>query len=233
MKMLSVLIIVSIGAIMFLLWSGRVASQPGTGKPEAEGMEIKLPPASQKGNVSLEETLAKRRSVRSYKPDALTAEQIGQLLWAANGLNADPKSRANRTVPSAGALYPMEVYCLTAEGFYLYLPASHSLRLIKKGDLRQALAKAALGQASVAGAPLVIVITGNYAKCAVKYKDRAPRYVHIEAGHIGQNIHLEAVALGLGSVPVGAFDDDKVKEILRLPEAETPLYIIPVGYPAK
>jgi len=195
--------------------------------------EIKLPNAKIAGKVSLEEALSKRRSVRRFEEKDLTIEEIGQLLWAGCGLNADVKKRANRTAPSAGAIYPMQVYSITKDGFYRYIIETHSLKLIKKGDLRQGLSESALGQECVEIAPLSIIITGDYQKCAVKYKERAERYVHIEAGHIAENIHLQAAALNMGSVPVGAFDDNALKKLLELSEKETPLYIIPIGYPAK
>lgn len=195
--------------------------------------EIKLPPPQKSSKISLEEALAKRRSTRKFDSKELTMEEIGQLLWAADGLNADAKVRTNRTAPSAGAIYPMELYAVTKEGVYHYALESHSLKLIKKGEQRTALAKASLGQKCVETAPLNIIITGNIEKCAHKYKERATRYVDIEAGHIAQNIHLQTVALTLGSVPVGAFDDDEVKKVLQIPEPEIPLYIIPVGHPQK
>lgn len=197
-------------------------------KDNKDAEEIKLPPPELKGKVSLEEVLSLRRSIREYQNKELTLEQIGQLLWAANG-----KNKFRRTVPSAGALYPMEVYAVYKEGVYHYQTNNHSLKLVKKGDVRADLAKAALGQEWVRLAPLSIVITGNYEKCARRYRERAERYVHIEAGHIGQNIYLQAVTLGLGTVAVGAFYDEEVKKVLKLPEKETPLYIFPIGYPAE
>ncbi|MBI4833829.1 MAG: SagB/ThcOx family dehydrogenase [Planctomycetes bacterium] len=195
--------------------------------------EIKLPAPVKKGKLSLEETLSLRRSVRTFKDEALTDTQIGQILWAADGLSAPVETRANRTAPSAGAIYPVELYAVTKDGIYKYNLVSHSLKLIEAGDNREELSKACLGQGCVKSAPLSIIISGDYKKCSGKYRDRAQRYVDIEAGHIAQNIHLQAVALELGSVPVGAFQDDQVKALLNLPDNEYPVYIIPVGHPKK
>ncbi len=190
--------------------------------------EIKLPQVKIKGNVSVEETLNKRRSVREFKKDNLSLEQLSQLLWAAQGITE--KRRGFRTAPSAGALYPMEVYLLSPEGFYRYIPASHSLVIIDQKDLRPPLSEAAFSQDSVALAQADFVICAVYDKITVRYGERGIRYAHIEAGHIAQNIHLQAVALGLGSVPIGAFDDAAVKKLLGLSKECQPLYIIPIGY---
>jgi len=191
--------------------------------------EIKLPQVKIKGNVSVEETLNKRRSVREFKKDNLSLEQLSQLLWAAQGITE--KRRGFRTAPSAGALYPMEIYLLNPDGLYRYIPASHSLEDVDQKDLRRSLSEAALLQNSVVQAQVDFVICAVYDRITVRYGERGIRYAHIEAGHIAQNIHLQAVALGLGSVPIGAFDDGAVKKLLNLPKGCEPLYIIPVGYP--
>jgi len=205
---------------------------PGCGQAGGGGSAeaIALPPPQLKGEVSVEETMARRRSVRRFEERALTQAQIGQLAWAAQGITE--LERGLRTAPSAGALYPLELYLLTAEGVFRYSPDGHRLLTLSKEDTRQELAGAALNQRSVAGAALDFVITGVYQRTRVKYGARAELYVHLEAGHVAQNIHLQAVALGLGSVSVGAFEDAKVSRLLGLAEEERPLYIIPVGYPA-
>jgi len=195
----------------------------------AQIKEVQLPQPAIKGRVSLEEAIAKRRSQRSFTSKRLNSEQIGQLLWAAQGITGK-KLRVFRSAPSAGALYPMEIYALTGEGFYHYIPEKHALEVLKETDLRKELSKVALSQSSVKQAVLSIVICAVYERVTSKYAERGKRYVLIEAGHIAQNIHLQAVALGLGSVPVGAFDDAAVKKILNLPQEHEPLYIIPVGY---
>ena len=188
-----------------------------------------LPQPNPKGTVSVEEALARRRSIRSFSKEKLTAEGISQLLWAAQGVTQE--ETGFRTAPSAGALYPLEVYLVTEDGLFHYIPQGHRLETLKDSDLRGQLSRAALGQSSVRDAAADIVVTAIYSRTTRKYGRRGERYVHIEAGHLGQNIHLQAVALGLNSVSVGAFYDDQVKKVLSLPKEEVPLYIIPVGHP--
>ena len=190
---------------------------------------MKLPPPKKKGTTSLEETLEKRRSKRKFVPMRLSEEHISQLLWAAQGT----LQRGFRTAPSAGGLYPLEIYVVTKEGVYHYIPQSHELEQTVKGDILPQLTEAALGVECVLEAPINIVIAAEYQRAGRRYGERAARYVCIEVGHVAQNIHLQAVALRLGSVPIGAFDDDQVHKILALPEEQRPLYIIPVGYPAE
>lgn len=193
----------------------------------AEAEVVPLPQPQTRGRVSLEEAIAARRSIREFLPDPLTAEQLSQLLWAMQGVTSRSGQRA---APSAGALYPLETYVVTAEGCFHYEPARHRLKRRSREDLRPALARAALGQAQVSGAPAVLVVAAVYARTEKKYgADRGHRYVHIEAGHAAQNALLEAAALGLAAVPVGAFDDDRVRGVLGLGKGETPLYLIPVG----
>lgn len=200
----------------------------------ARAQEVRLPPPAQDGKVSLERCLATRRSVRSFREDALRLAEVSQLLWAAQGITGGQRLR---TAPSAGALYPLEVYVLAgrveslAAGVYRYRPEAHALLRVAQEDRRAALAEAALGQQFIAQAPAVFVIAGVYERTAQRYGERAPRYVHIEAGHAGQNICLQAVALGLGSVPVGAFRDPEVKRVVGMAGEEAPLYILPVGRP--
>jgi SagB-type dehydrogenase family enzyme len=190
---------------------------------------LQLPEPRLKGTLSLEEALAGRRSLREYADAPLTLEEIGQLLWAAQGIT-DPAGY--RTAPSAGALYPLEVYVVIPEGVYHYAPAGHRLQRCLQGDLRPALFAAALRQEAVLEAPAVFVIAAEYERTAAKYgRERTPRYVHLEAGHAAQNLLLQAEALGLGAVPIGAFIDEQVKEALALPKSFQPLYLIPVGRP--
>lgn len=194
----------------------------------------KLPAPNRKGNISVEEAILLRTSVRRFKPDKLTLQQLSQLLWSAQGKTAD-----SRTVPSAGATYPIQLYIVIgdnrveglAEGVYLYHSESHSLSLHSKGDLRLELSDASLGQHCVQTAPLDMVVCASYIRTTGHYGERGYRYVHMEAGHLGQNVSLQAVALGLGSVMVGAFDDERVGSVLSLPGQIKPLYIIPVGVP--
>ena len=192
--------------------------------------EMTLPSAKTTGQMSLEEAIQKRKSVRKYSPKELTVEQVAQILWAANGANPRTKNFIARNVPSAGGVFPMTVYLLDKNGVYRYQPLNHSLALVKEGDKRKELTEAAFGQGFIKQVPVNLVITADVAKCAQRYGERAQRYTDIEAGHIGQNVSLQAVSLGLGTVMVGAFNDEAVKDVLAIPANESPLYIIPVGY---
>ncbi|HET7091386.1 MAG TPA: SagB/ThcOx family dehydrogenase [Anaerolineae bacterium] len=200
-------------------------SMTGTPLPQA----IALPTPQLKGRLTLEEALALRRSVRDFSDTPLTLAELGQLLWAGQGVT---HPAGLRTAPSAGALYPLEVYAVMREGVYHYEPETHRLTVQIQGDVRQALHEAALRQEAVLNAPAVIVIAAVYARTTQKYgEERSPRYVHLEAGHAAQNVLLQAVALDLGAVPIGAFWDDQVKQVLALPPDQQPLYLIPVGHP--
>ena len=216
-----------------------------------------LPEAKTKGKMSVEEALNERRSRRAFKDESMTLAQLSQILWAGQG-RTGPKGL--RTAPSAGALYPIELYAVVSNvknlepGVYRYEAAkgkltpgagvslstnlrprvdyryqkgSQQLRKIKDGELREKLQQACLGQSSIGQAPVSIVIAADYARTAKKYEQRAQRYVHIEVGHIGQNIYLQAESLGLGTCAVGAFDDEQVKDLLGI--REDPLYVMPVG----
>ena len=189
--------------------------------------ETPLPAPITKGTMSLEETLSGRRSVRAFSDRRLTSAEIAQLCWAGQGIT--DRVRGLRTSPSAGALYPIELFVITAGGVDHYQPASHTLRRHAGGDLRPALRRAALDQPVVADAPACLVMAADVAKTARKYGARAERFCLLEAGHVAQNILLQATALRLAGVPVGAFDDDAVARALRLPESLRALYLVPVG----
>lgn len=191
---------------------------------------IQLPEIAKEGNMSLEEAISLRRSQRSFSQKKVGMQQIGQLLWAGQGITLEVDGWKFRSAPSAGALYPMELYVLTEEAVYQYVPDGHKLKLCKETDMRSGLSKAALSQQAVKQAPLDIVICAVYSRLEGKYGQRSVRYAHIEAGHVAQNIHLEAVSLGMGSVSIGAFDDKNVQKVLALPKDHEPLYIIPLGY---
>jgi len=190
--------------------------------------QIELPPPRTMGHMTLEEALSKRQSVRTYADSPLSLEEIAQLFWAAQGVT---RYWGGRTSPSAGALYPLEVYAATAEGVYHYLPDDHRTELTTGQDAREALWVAGLKQDCLRQAPVIFVITAIYDRTASKYGKRAERYVQLEAGHAAQNLLLQTVALGLGAVPIGAFDDEDVASALQLPAGEAPLYLIPVGRP--
>ena len=194
---------------------------------------MRLPNPSYKGNNSLEEVLLKRRSVREYKKLPLTISEVSQLLWACQGVTENTFKL--RTSPSAGALYPLSVYLVVGEvegleeGVYKFNPNRHEIKLIKSGDIRDELYGFLLLQDCVKNAPISIVISADYNITTRKYGNRGIKYVHIEVGHVGENLYLQATALGLGTVAVGAFEDEKVRELLRIPDKEEVLYIMPVG----
>ncbi|RLF02911.1 MAG: nitroreductase [Thermoprotei archaeon] len=218
---------------------GGMGKEEETAPPTSAIGEYYLPLSKLKGTMSVEEAIARRRSVREYLSEPLSIEELAQLLWAAQGIT-DPK-RGSRAAPSASATYPLEVYVVVGKngvkelsaGIYKYNPLKHSIKLIKQGDYRADLAKAALSQPWVNKAPVVMVITAVYERTTSRYGERGIRYVHMEAGHVGQNIYLQTTALGMGTVVVGAFYDDMVREIIEAPKKEHPLYLIPIGKVAK
>ncbi|MDY6914680.1 MAG: SagB/ThcOx family dehydrogenase [Planctomycetota bacterium] len=188
-----------------------------------------LPAPKGEGKMSLEQSLNKRRSVRRFSPGALSRQQIAQLCWAAQGVS-DPE-RGYRTCPSAGALYPLELYIVTAAGVEHYIPDRHVTEKHLDGDLRRDLQAAAMGQSCVGQAPATFVFTAVVSRTQRKYGQRAERYVWIEVGHAAQNLLLQATAMKLGAVPVGAFQDKEIAKALSLPADQAPLYLIPVGMP--
>ena len=193
---------------------------------------MQLPQPRREGLMSLEEALSRRRSTREYAPGPLTIEEISQILWAGQGITGD---KGFRSAPSGGATYPLETYVLAgdvadlAPGLYRYDPASHSLTIVKAGDLRAEIAEAALGQPCVRGAAALIALSAIYERTTERYGDRGKMYVHIDVGHAAENMLLQATALGLGSVPVGAFRTRTVAGILGFPETEFPMYLLPIG----
>ncbi|RLE73110.1 MAG: nitroreductase [Thermoprotei archaeon] len=199
--------------------------------------EIILPEPDIYGKMSVEEALARRRSVRNFSSQPLSLKELAQILWAAQGMVK--KIAGRRTAPSAGATYPLKIYAVVGrgcieklkEGIYYYMPRRHSIVMVKRGDYRERLAYAALGQDFIAKAPVSIIITAIYERTTSWYGKRGIRYVHFEVGHVGQNIHLQAEALGLGTVMVGAFHDERIAEILGITNDEKVLYIAPIGRP--
>lgn len=197
-------------------------------------MKVKLPGPEASGRSHIEELIAKRRSVRRYKDKNLSESIITRLLWAAQGISSCREGL--RTSPSAGALYPLEIHIVVGEGnglepgVYRYLPKEHALVREIAGDMREKLSKAALFQPMIKNAPASIVISAVYARITDKYGNRGLRYTHMEAGHTAQNVYLLGVELGIGTCAVGAFDDEEVKSVLKLPPNEEPLYILSLGY---
>jgi SagB-type dehydrogenase family enzyme len=201
--------------------------------PQNAGAEGRaLPEPSYSSDVSIEEALERRRSVRGYGEEPVTLEEASQLLWAAQGVTS---LRGFRTAPSAGALYPLEVYLVAGKvtdlekGVYKYRPKGHALVKVAEDDLRSELASAALGQRSVQAGAIVLVFSAVYERTTSKYGRRGIQYTHMEVGHAAQNVYLQAQSLELGTVFIGAFKDDRVKGLLQMPDKEHPLGIMPVG----
>jgi SagB-type dehydrogenase family enzyme len=208
--------------------------------PQIESM-IKLPEPKLSSETSVEESMQNRRSVRDFLNEPISLEQASQLLWAAYGIT---ENRANpaflrgglRTTPSAGALYPLEVYLVVGKvtglkaGIYKYIPEGHQLELVSEGDVRKNLAEAALEQEFIEQAPASIVYTAIYKRTTQKYGERGrDRYVCMDLGHSAQNVYLQAYAINLGTCAVGAFTDKMVSMVMLLPDNEEPLYIMPIG----
>ncbi len=197
--------------------------------------KIILPKPDLCGKIPLETVLHRRRSIRDYSNHSLPLTSISQLLWSSQGITESAEMR--RTTPSAGALYPLEIYVAVGKvegvptGGYHYRCGHHELVRLIERDVRSELSRAALGQAWIVRAPVVFVISAVYDRVTRRYGKRGIRYVHMEAGHAAQNIYLQAVALNLGTVAVGAFHDAEVQKIFQMTAEETPLYIMPIGVP--
>jgi SagB-type dehydrogenase family enzyme len=206
----------------------------GNNTPSPQDDAVTLPAPRLEGDISLEEALGERRSVRVYAEVPLTLDDVGQVLWAAQGVTDD---RGYRTAPSAGGLYPLEVYVVAGNvmdlepGVYHYRPDEHLLVQVGDGDRRAALQAAAVNQTSVGDAPATIVIAAVPERTTAKYGERGMRYVAMEAGHAAENVYLQAEAIDLSTVVIGAFGDDEVREALGLPEETTPFCLMPVGRP--
>lgn len=199
-----------------------------------EGELIKLPEPRKKGSLSIEEAIESRRSRRSYTDDPVVLADISQLCWAVQGITE--AKIGFRAAPSAGALYPLEIFLVVgnsdlAAGVYQYACGEHVLERVKKGDYRKQLCEASLGQEWIENAALDFVITAIYDRTTMKYGERGrERYVPMEAGHVAENIYLQAESLGLGTVSVGAFYDDHVREVISAPSEHVPLYVMPIGH---
>lgn len=195
---------------------------------------IVLPPPRFAGPISLEETLNRRRSVREFLGKPISLGDVSQLLWAAQGISHEDRLR---TAPSAGALYPLEIYLVGGDilslpaGIYRYLPQRHRLEVLRRGDFRADLAAAAMHQDWMKDSAAILVFAGIEERSRAKYGIRGRDYVYMEAGHAAQNVLLQAVALGLGGTPVGAFNDEWSANVLDLPAEEKPVYLIPIGKP--
>jgi len=217
-------------------WFPRIA----IGKENRDYLEgvVKLPPPKTEGTVSVEQAIKQRRTVRSFSARTLDLNQLSQLVWATHGITG--KNGFKRAAPSAGALYPMDLYAVVGQnsvaqidaGVYHYEPKGHLLSLVATSDLRDGVARVSYSQMWIAKAPLSIIITSEYKRAAVKYKERGVRYAMIEAGHMGQNLFLQAEAMGLKAGIVGSFHDKKLIGVIRISPSHEPLLIMPIGYPA-
>lgn len=193
---------------------------------------IQLPPPRLKGELSVEEAIYKRKSARRFSPTPISIQEVAQLLWAAYGTIDN-----RRTIPSAGATYPLEIYLAASRveeldpGVYKYLTRRHALELVKKGDVADRLAAACSYQMIVERAAANVVIAALSRRTTAMYGERGIRYVLLEAGHAGQNIYLQAEALNLRTVAIGAFNDSEVRFILGMPRELVPIYVFPVGKP--
>lgn len=200
---------------------------------------MKLPLPTWQGSVPVEQAIRQRRTIRSFTSRALNVNQLSQLLWSASGITEE--NGYKRAAPSAGALYPMDVYVVVGRssvppieaGIYHYEPGEHQLSEVLQGDVRSSVAKACLSQMWMAKAPITMVITAEYRRVTVKYGKRGIKYALIEAGHMGQNIFLQAQALGLEAGIVGAFHDAELIDAIAIPAAHEPILLMPVGYPVQ
>jgi len=196
------------------------------------GMAIALPEPQHGLGMPVEQALRSRRSVRGFTGEPLSLAQVSQLLWAAQGITS---LRGFRTAPSAGALYPLEVYLVAGDvsglpqGVYVYDPRVHALGRVAGGDRRRQLSDAALAQDWTATSAAVIVLAAVPRRTTRKYGNRGHRYVLLEAGHAAQNVYLQATSLGLGTTAVGAFRDARIQAALEMPLDHKPLYLLPVG----
>jgi SagB-type dehydrogenase family enzyme len=221
--------------IWLFFFVGVTVGTHGWGQVEEKGI-IRLSKPIYDGTVSVERAIKERRTIRDFRSKPLTMTQLSQLFWSAQGITDE--IMGFRAAPSAGALYPLDVYAVVGDGgaeglqsgVYHYQPASHSIHLVGKGDRRKDVAGAALWQMWMAKAPIIFVITSEYERITSKYGKRGIRYAQIEVGHVGQNIFLQSKSLGLGAGIVGAFHDDAVTEAIGVPKAHNPLIMIPVGY---
>ena len=231
MRMRILRIVVAIVAYSAVWSSGGEAMEKKASLRYETGI-VQLPQPRFDSGTSVEGALLGRRSVREYRDEPLTIAEIGQLLWAAQGVTAPG---GFRTSPSAGALYPLELYVVAgnviglAPGTYRYRPQTHTLAPILAGDRRGELSAAALHQAAIRKAPASLVFSAILTRTTSKYGKRGVRYVYMDHGHAAQNVYLQAAALGLGTVVIGAFDDDRVRRVMSLSSEEEPLSIMPVG----
>jgi len=228
--------------VLFTLVITEGHSQTPLTKVDGDQLTYILPSPQADGKISVEHALANRRSHRSYTDQAISAEQLSQVLWAAYGITSPRPDSPNlrgglRTAPSAGGLYPYEIYILVGKvngietGLYHYVSQEHKIVKVRDQDLRESLSVASFGQNQIKEAPVTLLYAAIYGRMVARYGARGTdRFVYIDLGHSAQNVYLQAEALKLGTCSVGGFDDEKVIEIMQLPEEEIPLYIMPLGH---
>jgi SagB-type dehydrogenase family enzyme len=221
----------SVAAVVTLLLATGCAERAPARLRDASaryGSPVSLPPPDTHGNMPLDEAISRRRSSRDFSSKPLPLAQIGQLLWAGQGITSPD---GKRTAPSAGGLYPIELYVVTPHQVMHYLPAGHRVEVRADIDRRRELRDAAFGQRALASAPAVIVVAAVSARTRAKYGERSDTFVALEAGHVTQNILLEATEHSLAAVPIGGVDPARVRRIVAMPPADDVAYLIPVGYP--
>ncbi len=220
-----------------LAYTGFLSKPSPGGLTSSSAFSVQASSSLKTGGMSVEEAIAQRRSVRTYKKQALKAADVSQMLWAAQGIT--DAVNGLRSAPSAGGLYPLEIYVVIASGgveelsagVYHYDPTAGTLKMFKGGDYLQKLQSAALDQPAVGSSPVSFVICGVFERTTVKYGQRGVQYVFQESGHAAQNMYLQAVALRLGMVVIGAFSESEVASVIGSKSEETPLYIVPLGLP--
>jgi SagB-type dehydrogenase family enzyme len=200
---------------------------------------VALPPASLEGGPPTASTIANRRSIRSYANRSMTQAELSRVLFLASGISADKFGNARRTAPSSGALYPIELYPVVHHvegldrGVYHYAYRDHALELVRAEDLRAQVVDQGLGQEFLGQCGAVLFLTMILQRMRPKYQDRSYRYGLLEAGHIGENAYLGAIAAGLGACGIGAFMDDQINEMIGVDGVEEAVvYMLAVGHPS-
>ncbi len=235
--------LLAMGAILFRVLSRSMTPQNSSTQKTASmqaydhssaqpGELLDLPAPLENSGMGLEEALRNRRSVRSYSEDPITIQQLSQLLWAAQGITTE---RGFRTAPSAGATFPLEIFVAVNQmnelstGLYHYLPHENKLTFLRSEDLSMPLYQACLSQSMLLDASVTIIFAAFTERTTSRYGERGMRFIHNEVGHASQNVHLQAAALDLGTVVIGAYRDEEVENILQLDGSPRVLYLMPIG----
>ncbi|KYK36773.1 MAG: hypothetical protein AYK18_01875 [Theionarchaea archaeon DG-70] len=215
------------------------SEKPELYKVYADTLKVELPPLDTATLLPFNEILKRRKSIRQFSGTPVSMTHLSYLLWASAGIQRKERGYEFRTAPSAGALYPVETYVVInnveslEKGVYHYSVKHHFLEQLKRGDFSREITLAALGQRMCRECAVVFVWTAVFNRSKWKYKQRAYRYIYLDAGHIGQNLGLASVGLGLGCCHIGALFDDEVNAILDVDGSEeSALYMTVVGHPA-